>query len=170
MNGPTIHPPVVITYDVALGAGAVVWQFTTILTGTKIGDGSVIGSGCWVGRGCRIGAGVHLNHGCFIPHGTVIEDGVFFGPNVTLTDDRYPVAGNAKYRADPPVIRAGASIGAGAVILPGVTIGRRAMIAAGAVISRDVPDGELFRGEPAVSRGTSRTFAPETAAMERFGA
>lgn len=144
-----IHGPAVIADDVAFGDGCTVWQFATILAGTVIGDDTVIGSGCWIGKDCRIGRGVRINHGCFLPHGTVIEDGVFLGPCVVMTDDRMPVAGNAAYHAQPPVIRAGASIGAGAIVLPGVTIGAGAMIGAGAVVTRDVPAGDLARGQPA---------------------
>lgn len=144
-----IHGLVSIAEDVMLGHGVTVWQFASILGGTVIGMGSVIGSCCWVGRRCKIGAGVRLNHGCFIPHGTVLEDGVFLGPGVMLTDDRWPQAGNVGYTAEPPVVREGASIGAGAVILPGVEIGRGAMIGAGAVVTRNVADGETVSGMPA---------------------
>ena len=144
-----IHGLVEIDETVVLGHGVTVWQFATILAGTVIGDGSVVGSCCWVGRKCKIGAGVRLNHGCFIPHGTVLEDSVFLGPSVVLTDDRWPRAGNVGYTAEPPVVREGASIGAGAVILPGVEIGRGAMIGAGAVVTRNVAAGETVCGQPA---------------------
>ncbi len=155
----TLHHPVSIAGDAVLGASVVVWAFTTICGETHIHDHSVIGSNCFIGRDCRIGFGVHIQHGCFIPNGTVIEDCVFIGPNVTLTDDRYPRAGNVAYEPEAPALREGCSIGAGAVILPGVTIGRGAMIGAGAVVTRDVPDNDTVRGEPAISRGSQRIFA-----------
>ena len=109
----------------------------------------MIGSGCWIGRNVRIGHGVRINHGCFIPSGTIIKNKVFLGPGVTLTDDKLPRAGNVNYKAQPPLILHGASIGAGAVILPGVTIGARAMVGAGAVITKDVPDDDTAMGNPA---------------------
>ena len=146
---PHIYGPATIDPEVTFGKNCTVWQYSSILAGTVFGDDCVIGSCCWIGRDCKIGKGVRLNHGCFIPHGTIIEDFVFLGPHVTLTDDKHPMVGNRKYKAEPPVIREWASIGAGAVILPGVVIGRGAMVAAGAVVTRDVPDGTIAVGIPA---------------------
>lgn len=152
-TGGFVHQFAEVDPRARLGDFVRVWQFASILEDAEIGDWSVVGSGCWIGRGCCIGANVHINHGSFLPHGTVIEDGVFIGPNVTMTDDKYPVAGNSQgYDAQPPVIRRGASIGAGAIILPGVVIGERAQIAAGAIITKDVGPGVLIRGEPARAR------------------
>ena len=138
--------------SVFLGADTVVWHLATICEGTRIGAHCVIGTSVWIGKNCRIGNRVRIQTGAFIPNGTVIEDDVFIGPNVTLTDDKYPRAGNHGYKADPPVIRQGASIGAGATILPGVVIGARAMVAAGAVVTRDVADDLLAIGMPAQTR------------------
>ena len=98
---------------------------------------------CWIGENCRIASGV------FLPPNSIIEDGVFIGPNTTFTDDKFPKAGNANYLAQPPVVRAGASIGAGAVILPGITIGEGALVGAGAVVSHDVPAASVVQGVPA---------------------
>jgi UDP-2-acetamido-3-amino-2,3-dideoxy-glucuronate N-acetyltransferase len=126
-----------------------VWHFAVVLDGVEIGEGTVIGSRAEIGRGCRIGKNCRIGSGVFLPSDTVIEDGVFIGPNATLTDDKYPKAGNAGYKADPPVILEGASIGAGAVILPGVTIGKGALVGAGAVVSHDVPDDMIATGVPA---------------------
>jgi acetyltransferase-like isoleucine patch superfamily enzyme len=144
----TIHPASLVDASARLGEGVRVWQFATVLGETEIGAGSVVGSCVWIGQGCRIGRNVRLNHGAFVPHGTVIEDDVFIGPNVTLTDDRYPRAGNRRYRAEPPAIRAGASLGAGCVVLPGVEIGAGAMIGAGAIVTRDVAAGMTVIGRP----------------------
>lgn len=151
-----IHPSAVIDASVKMGRDVTIWQFATVCADTVLGDGVVVGSAVWIGRECRIGQGVHMNHGCFIPHNTIIGDHVFIGPGVILTDDRYPAVDKAGYFPLPPVIEAGASIGAGAVILPGVTIGAGAMIGAGAVVSHDVAPGEGRRGEPA--RLAARTF------------
>ena len=144
-----IYGPATIDPEVTFGKNCTVWQYSTICAGTSFGDDCVIGSCCWIGRDCKIGKGVRLNHGCFIPHGTIIEDFVFLGPGVVLTDDKRPIAGNKKYKAEPPVIREWASIGAGAVILPGVTIGSGAMIGAGAVVTRDVAATVTAVGMPA---------------------
>jgi UDP-2-acetamido-3-amino-2,3-dideoxy-glucuronate N-acetyltransferase len=130
------------------GDGCTVWQFATICENTEIGPGVVVGSNAWIGRGCRIAAGTRIQHGAFIPNFTTIGKDVFIGPNASLTDDRLPRAG-AVYCPAPPTLGDGCSIGAGAVILPGVHIGRHAMIGAGAVVSQDVPPYALFVGVPA---------------------
>lgn len=143
-----IHARAEISPDARLATGVTVWQCATILGGTIIGPWTVIGSCVWIGRECRIGANCRLNHGVFVPHRTIIEDDVFIGPGAILTDDRYPVAGNKDYDAKPPIIRKGASIGAGAIILPGIEIGIGAMIAAGAIVTKDVPTGVVAFGAP----------------------
>lgn len=132
-----------------IGLNTKIWHFSVILADVVIGAFSSIGSRAEIGRGCRIGSRVRISSGVFLPSRAVIEDEVFIGPNCTFTDDRLPRAGNKDYRAEPPVVKRGASIGAGSVILPGVTIGRKAMIGAGSVITKDVPDGATVRGEPA---------------------
>lgn len=155
-QGCFVHASAVISRPVLLGRHVKIWQFATILEQTEIGAFAVIGSCCWIGRGCVIGPRSRLNHGCFIPNNAWIGAGVFLGPGVILTDDRYPRAGKP-YKGAPPVIESGASIGAGAIILPGVTIGQNAMVGAGAVVSSDVPAGVGMRGEPA--RQKARTAA-----------
>ena len=159
---PHIYGPATIDPEVTFGKNVTIWQYSTICAGTVIGDNSVIGSGVWIGKDCRIGKNCRFNHGCFIPNGTVIEDNCFFGPNVTLTDDKYPIAGNKRYKAMPPVIRSFASIGAGAVILPGVVIGSGAMVGAGAVVTRDVEASDLSVGMPSrpVRRDAERAVVP----------
>lgn len=138
-----------VHFTVIRGDGTRVWQYATVCEGAVIGSNCVIGSNAWIGKRCRIGNNVRIQHGAFIPNGTVIEDDVFIGPNATLTDDRYPRSGNKDYLPDPPTLRQGCSIGAGATILPGVTVGPGAMVGAGAVVTHDVPMGELFVGVPA---------------------
>ena len=135
--------------SVHLGGGTVVWHLATICEGTRVGADCVIGTSVWIGKDCRIGDRVRIQTGAFIPNGTVIGDDVFVGPNVTLTDDRYPKAGNKWYKPEPPAIKNGVSIGAGAVILPGVVVGAGAMVAAGAVVTRSVPEDMLVIGMPA---------------------
>ena len=102
----------------------------------------------------------------FVPTGVTIEDGVFIGPHVTLTNDRYPGAvddsgrqlGPDDWSIVPTLVRKGASIGANATIVCGVTIGENALVAAGSVVTRDVPPSSLVMGSPArVIRRWSRT-------------
>jgi UDP-2-acetamido-3-amino-2,3-dideoxy-glucuronate N-acetyltransferase len=105
-----------------------------------IGDRCSVGSHAEISAGGILGSNVRIGHGTITAPGMKIEDNVFIGPNVTFCDDDRPVAGNTAYVPRPPTVLAGASIGAGAVIMPGVTIGRQAMIGAGALILHDVPD------------------------------
>jgi acetyltransferase-like isoleucine patch superfamily enzyme len=131
------------------GKGTKVWQFTTIEDDVIIGDDCVIGSNCYIGKGSVIGDGTRIQHGAFICRGSKIGNRVFIGPGAILTDDKYPRAGNREYTPTPPQLLDGCSIGAGAVILPGVTVGVGAMVGAGAVVARDVEGTGTVTGVPA---------------------
>lgn len=138
----SIHPSIVIPANVTI------WQNATICENTRICQNVVIGANVWIGKNCFIGNRVRIQTGAFIPNGTIIEDDVFIGPNVTMTDDKYPKVNN-KYVPQPPHIEKFASIGAGAVILPGVRIKEGAMIGAGSVVTKNVSNGGLSYGIPA---------------------
>ena len=140
--------PCEIAASVIVGERVKIWQFATICDGAVIGDDVMVGSGAWIGKNVIIGVRTRIQHGAFIPNGTVIGRGVFIGPNVTMTDDKYPKAG-MPYRAAPPILEDDCSIGAGAILLPGVQIGRGAMIGAGAVVTESVPAGATYVGCPA---------------------
>jgi len=120
---------------------------------SNIAPEAVIGSDCrihshvWIGTKVRIGDRVKIEAFTFVPDGVTIEDDVFIGPRVTFTNDKYPPS-HGKGWSETLVSR-GASIGAGAVILPGITIGMNAKIGAGAVVTKDVPEGETVVGNPA---------------------
>lgn len=135
-----------------LGENVNVWHFTAVLAGVAIGDNVNIGSGCEIGRGSIIGSGSRIGHGVFLPPNSFIGRNVFIGPNSVFTDDKRPVVNNPSYDANPPVIHDHVSIGAGCVILPGVTIYSGAMIGAGSVVTRDVPSNSLVYGDRAVER------------------
>lgn len=113
----------------------------------EIGENSIVHSHVWIGDGVKIGSGCKIQAFSFIPKGVTIEDNVFIGPRVTFTNDKNPPSGGLGWQ--PILVRSGASIGAGAVILPGVTIGRGAKVGAGSVVTRDVPDQTLVYGVPA---------------------
>lgn len=132
-----------------LGQRTKVWHFAVVLQECVIGDDVSIGSLAEIGRGTVIGNRTRIGHGVFLPPNSVIGEDVFIGPCVVFTDDKYPRANNADYDAQPPLIEDGASVGAGAVILPGVRIGAGAMVGAGAIVTRDVPPRGNVRGEPA---------------------
>ena len=145
---PNIKQPSVIEPNVKVGVYSVVWHFTTLGYGVTIGEYCCIGSHCWIGRGSVIGDESRLQTGVFLPCNSVVGERVFIGPHVVCTDDRHPrVRGD--YTPEPPVIEDDASIGAGAIILPGVRIGKGAMVGAGAVVIEDVPAGATVVGCPA---------------------
>jgi len=134
---------------------ASIWHFAVVQADAFLDAHVSVGSCAEIGRGARIGARSRIGHGVFLPTNTLLEPDVFVGPGVVFTDDKTPRAGRKdNYRAQPPVVRQGASIGAGAVILPGVEIGAGALIGAGAIVTRDVAPGEVLRCEPARSCGT----------------
>ena len=123
------------------------YPFTTILKGAKIGKGTKIGNYVEVGKNVVIGANCSIQAFCFIPEGVTLEDNVFVGPCVGFFNDRYPPS-KGKYWAKT-LIKKGAIIGGHSAILPGVTIGEGAMIGAGSVVTKDVPKGEVWCGNPA---------------------
>ncbi len=125
-----------------------VWQFCVILPNAQVGENCNICSHCMIENDVRIGNNVTIKNGVQIWDGMTIEDEVFIGANVTFTNDKYPRS-KEPFDLLPITIKKGASIGAGAVVLGGVTIGEKAMIGVGSVVTHDVPDGELWYGNPA---------------------
>jgi UDP-2-acetamido-3-amino-2,3-dideoxy-glucuronate N-acetyltransferase len=152
-----IHPTADVSPEASVGATTRVWHRAQIGAGARVGEQCIIGSAVYIDRGVQIGDRVKIQTGAQVYHGAAIEDGVFIGPLVCLTNDTYPRAikpdGRLKTDADWVVgrtlVRYGASLGAGAVLLPDVTVGRFALVAAGAVVSEDVPDYGLVVGVPA---------------------
>lgn len=132
-----------------VGSRTNVWQFVVILSGAKIGADCNICSHCLIENDVVVGDRVTVKSGVQLWDGIRLEDDVFIGPNVTFTNDPFPRS--KQYPAAFPVttVKAGASIGGGAVILPGITIGRHAMVGAGSVVTKDVPDGAVVVGNPA---------------------
>ena len=145
---------VIVADDVKLGRDVVVFEFVN-LYGCEIGDESRIGTFVEIQRDASIGRRVRVQSHTFICSGVRIEDDVFIGHNVTFINDRHPSAEGArtgKWTLEPTLVKAGASIGSGAVILCGITIGEGARIGAGAVVTRDVPAGATVVGVPATVR------------------
>lgn len=126
-----------------------VWQFCVVFPDAKIGSNCNICSHCLIENDVLIGDNVTIKCGVQLWDGIRIADNVFVGPNVTFTNDKYPRSKQYPDTFWQTTISKGASIGAGAVILCGITIGEKAMIAAGSVVTKDVPAGELWMGNPA---------------------
>ena len=154
---PFIHPTAEVEPEAIIGDGTKIWRHTQVRRGARIGMDCILGKGVYVDHDVTIGNRVKLENGAFVFYGAAVEDGVFIGPRACLTNDRVPrsitASGALKtdedWEAGRTVVRYGASIGAGAVIVTGVTIGRWAMVGAGAVVTHDVPDHALVIGVPA---------------------
>ncbi|TMD96740.1 MAG: N-acetyltransferase [Chloroflexi bacterium] len=147
-----------IASDVELGKDVVVFHPELVnLYGCKIGAESKIAAFVEIQRGAVLGRRVKVEAFVFIPTGVTIEDGVFIGPHVCFSNDRYPssvddsgaLLGSGDWEVTPTFVRKRASIGANATIVCGVTIGEGAMVGAGATVTHDVPPDSLVVGNPA---------------------
>lgn len=132
-----------------IGEGTRVWQFCVVLEGAKIGKGCNLCAHTLIEGDVVIGDNVTLKSGVFLWDGTRIEDNVFIGPNATFTNDSTPRSKVYPENFKGVTVKFGASIGANATILPGITIGRYAMVGAGAVVTKDVPEFSVVVGNPA---------------------
>lgn len=126
-----------------------IWQFCVVLPHSQIGENCNICSHCFIENDVVIGNNVTIKCGVQVWDGIILEDDVMVGSNVTFTNDMYPRSKNEDWKLLRTKVCRGASIGAGAVILPGLTIGEGALIGAGSVVTKDVPAGELWIGNPA---------------------
>lgn len=126
-----------------------IWQYCVVLPGAQIGENVNICSHCFIENDVKIGNNVTIKCGVQIWDGIELEDNVMIGANVTFTNDMFPRAKNCNWALLRTKVCKGATVGAGCVILPGITIGERAFVAAGSVVTKDVPAGELWMGNPA---------------------
>ncbi|MFM4678130.1 acyltransferase [Aeromonas media] len=132
-----------------IGDDTRIWQYSVILQGAKIGKACNICAHTLIEGNVTIGDRVTIKSGVYIWDGITIEDDVFIGPCVAFTNDKHPRS--KIYPAEFPKMRikSGASLGANATLLPGITIGKYAMVGAGAVVTKDVPDYAVVAGNPA---------------------
>ena len=140
-----------------------IWQFCVIFPNAKIGQNCNICANVLIENDVVVGDNVTIKSGVQLWDGITVEDNVFIGPNATFTNDLYPRSKNPDWKLQRTLIRKGASIGANATILCGITIGENAMIGAGSVVTHDVPDGELWYGIPARCIKTDNMAAFENA-------
>lgn len=124
-----------------------VWRYTNIYPTAVIGKDNTIGSYVEIDDGVEIGDNNRIGAFTFIPNNVVIGSNCFIGPRVTFTNDKFPPSGKDKW--GHIYVEDGASIGAGAVIITGVTIGENALIGAGSVVTRDIPANQVWFGVPA---------------------
>ena len=125
------------------------WQFSVVLKEAEIGENCNICSHTFIENDVVIGHNVTVKSGVYLWDGLTIEDNVFIGPNATFTNDKYPRSKQYPDKFQKILLKNGASIGANATILGGITIGYQAMIGAGSVVTKNVPDNELWIGNPA---------------------
>jgi acetyltransferase-like isoleucine patch superfamily enzyme len=152
-----IHPTADVSPDARIGRDTRIWHEAQVREGASIGAQCNIGKGVYIDRDVVVGDRVKVQNRASIYRGVTIENGVYIGPHVSFTNDRYPRAvtpdgapqSDGDWQLFPTLIREGASIGAGAIILPGVVIGRWAMVGAGAIVTHDLPDHALAMGNPA---------------------
>ncbi len=148
MSEPYIHPLADVQSQ-QIGAGTMLWQFVVVLSGARIGADCNICAHCFIENDVIIGDRVTIKNGVQLWDGLRVGNDVFVGPNVSFTNDRYPRSHNRHFEVLTTIIDDRASIGAGAVILPGLRIGAGALVAAGSVVTRDVPAAKVVRGNPA---------------------
>ena len=144
-----IHEKALVDEGLTIGAGTRVWAFAHLLAGAQIGDDCNICDHVFIESDVVIGHRVTVKCGVQLWNGLRVEDDVFIGPNVTFTNDPFPRSKRSSGEFLQTILRKGASIGGGAVILPGLTIGEGAMVGAGAVVTTSVPAGALVVGNPA---------------------
>lgn len=144
-----IHPLADVHSEAEVGAGTRIWQNCVVLQGAVVGRDCNLNAHTLVEGAARIGDRVTLKCGVYVWDGITLEDDVFVGPNAVFTNDKTPRSKVRPEEFATTHVGKGASIGGGAVILPGVTIGAGALVGAGAVVTKDVPAGESWIGNPA---------------------
>jgi len=151
--GPVIHPTAVVEDGAVVGDGTRVWHFAHVRSGARVGERCVIGKSVFVDDGAVIGNACKIQNFVSVYSGVTLEDEVFVGPSAVFTNDRYPRAVGGGWELVRTVVRRGASIGANATIVCGVTIGPWAVVGAGAVVVEDVEAHRLVVGNPARPAG-----------------
>jgi UDP-2-acetamido-3-amino-2,3-dideoxy-glucuronate N-acetyltransferase len=144
---PFIHSHALVESD-NIGPGTRIWAFAHVMPGAVIGSGCNICDHTYIDEDVVIGDRVTIKAGVYVIDGMRVEDDVFIGPLASFTNDRFPRS-RQPFQCETIVIGKGASIGAGAVFLPGVSVGEGAMVGAGAVVTKDVPPFMVVVGNPA---------------------
>jgi UDP-2-acetamido-3-amino-2,3-dideoxy-glucuronate N-acetyltransferase len=165
----TVHPSAIVDPGAVLGPGTQVWHFSHVCGGARIGAGCSLGQNVFVGNDVRIGDRVKIQNNVSVYDAVTLEDDVFCGPSMVFTNvynPRAAIVRKAEYRRT--LVRRGATIGANATLVCGVTVGRHAFVGAGAVVRHDVPDFALIAGVPARQIGWISRFG-ERLALPRTG-
>ncbi len=156
-----VHPTAIVDARARIGEGTRVWAHAQIREHARVGRECNVGTGAYVGAGVVVGDRCKIENNASLFEGLTLEDGVFVGPHAVFTNDRRPRSvnpdGSLQTAADwvigATTVRRGASIGSGAIVLPGLTIGPYALVGAGAVVTKDVPAHAVVVGNPARAAG-----------------
>lgn len=156
MSDFKVHPSAIVDENVKIGKGTSVWHFSHIQSGSIIGENCTLGQNVNIGNNVIIGNFCKIQNNVSVYEGVTLEDYVFCGPsmvftNILLPKCKYPQRGSEFY--SKTIVKEGASIGANATIVCGITIGRHSLIGAGTVVTKDVPDFALITGNPGKLKG-----------------
>jgi UDP-2-acetamido-3-amino-2,3-dideoxy-glucuronate N-acetyltransferase len=151
MSSPSvfIHSSANVHSSASIGDGTKIWINVQIRENAQIGSNCIISKDVYIDHAVCIGNNCKIQNSVSIYNGVTIEDKIFVGPNVSFTNDKVPRAFNTEWKVTPTLVKTGASIGANATIVCGVTIGEYAMVAAGAVVTKNVAPFALVMGNPA---------------------
>lgn len=161
MENTVIHETADVSEEAKIGKNVKIWHQCHIRENAVIGNNCILSKNVYIDHDVKIGSNCKIQNNVSIYFDSTIEDGVFIGPHVCLTNDKTPRAitkeGKLKqscnWEANKILIKKGASVGAGSVVLPGITIGEFAMVGAGSVVTKDVPSHVLVYGNPAKLKG-----------------
>lgn len=148
------HDSSVVDKNANIGEGSKIWHFCHVMGGATLGRNCILGQNCFIASDVKLGNGVKVQNNVSVYKGVICEDDVFLGPSMVFTNVINPRSAiEKKEEFKTTLVKKGASIGANATIICGVTIGSYAMIGAGAVVTKDVPDHALVVGNPAKQIG-----------------
>lgn len=144
-----IHPTANVSEQSKIGNGTKIWINSQIREKSEIGENCIISKDTYIDTEVKIGNNCKIQNSVSIYHGVTIEDDVFVGPNACFTNDKVPRAFDPEWKITPTFVKKGASIGANATIVCGITLGEYSMVAAGSVVTKDVEAYSLVMGNPA---------------------
>ena len=154
MQGVFVHPSAIVDDNVSIGRGTKIWHFSHMLSNSNIGENCNIGQNVVIGPDVDIGMGCKIQNNVSVYKGITLQDGVFCGPSMVFTNIYNPRAEIGKMdQVRPTLVKRGATIGANATVVCGVTLGRYCFIGAGAVVNKNIPDFALVVGNPAKQIG-----------------
>lgn len=149
MAAAFIHPTAEVSEGAKIGDGTKIWNLAQVREGSVIGENCIISKNVYIDAEAVLGNRVKVQNNVNVYHGVEVEDDVFLGPSMTFTNDFYPRAFNEDWEITRTHVKKGASIGANATVVCGVTIGEYAMVGSGSVVTKDVPAYALVAGNPA---------------------